>query len=73
VLELSGSDGATMQKTLIELKAGPHNFRLGGGTVNIDSIEEKADPAYTADRQSVLSRHVREFIVSYYNCILAPT
>jgi hypothetical protein len=73
LLELSGPDGAMIQKPIAELRTTPTlNFRLGQGTVQLESIRESAEPADTPGLQELISHRVRQWLLPSYAYVSVP-
>ncbi len=73
LLELAGTDGSMIQKPIAELRtARTLNFRLGGGTVQVESIRETAEPGHTPGLQEVISHRVRQWLLVSYAYVSVP-
>ncbi len=73
LLELSSPDGSMIQKPIAELLATrTHNFRLGAGTVQVESIRESAEPGRTPGLQELISHRVRQWLLASYAYVSVP-
>jgi hypothetical protein len=73
LLELSSSDGSMIQKPIAELRTAPTlNFRLGEGTVQVESIRESAETGRTAILQELISKGIRQWLLASYAYVRVP-
>ncbi len=73
LLELSGPDGAMIQKPIAELRtARALNFRLGQGTVQVESVRESAELGGTPGLQERISHRVRQWLLASYAYVSVP-